>query len=431
MNIDKKFKEKCINIEEAAKLIKSGDTIVSGHACASPEPVLDEIAKRADELSNVKIVHVLSFGKLEYCKPELEKSFHHISLFGTKNSRDAINKGRSDFISCFFNEVPELFRDKSIPVDVAIISVSLPDEDGNCSLGLSVDYTYEAAMSAKVVIAEVSPHMPRTMGSYSINIDKIDHLIPSNRKMIEVSRPVIGDVEKKIGYNAAGLIKDEDCLQIGIGAIPEAVLSFLDDKKDLSIHSEMISDGVMDLVEKGVINSSKKTLHPSKIVLTFAMGTEKFYQWMDNNPMIEMYPVDYINDPFIIAQNDNLVSINSAISVDLLGQVSADSIGPYQYSGVGGQVDFVRGAKRSKGGRSIIALPATAAKGTCSRIVAALDRGQSVTTSRNDVDYIVTEYGVASLHGKTIKERARQLINIAAPEYRENLEKEFHELYFK
>jgi 4-hydroxybutyrate CoA-transferase len=431
MNIEKKFKDKCISIKEAAKLINSGDTIITGHACAAPEPIIEEIVKRADELSNVKISHVLSLGKQEYCKPGLEESFQHISMFVTTNSREAVNKGRADYLSCYFSEVPGLFRDKYIPVDVAIITVSMPDENGNCSLGLSVDYTYEAVMSAKMVIAEVTPHMPRTNGPYPINIDRIDHFVLSDRKMIEFPRPVIGEVEKKTGCNVAQLIKDGDCLQIGIGGIPEAVLTFLDDKKDLSIHSEMISDGVMELVEKGVITNSKKTLHPFKIVLTFAMGTQKFYQWLDNNPLIEMHPVDYTNDPFVIAKNDNMVSINSAISVDLLGQVCAESMGPHQFSGVGGQVDFVRGARRSKGGRSVIALPATAAKGSCSRIVAALERGQAVTTSRNDVDYVVTEYGIAALRGKTIKERARQLINIAAPEFREDLEKEFYEIYFK
>ncbi len=418
-------------MDQAAKLIKSGDKIVAGHACGSPEPVLEAIVKRAHELSNVEIIHMVSMGKSDYCKPGYETSFTHNSLFAGGNSRSAIHEGRADYTTCYFSEIPGLFRDGLLPVDVAVISVSLPDKLGNVSLGISVDYTLEAALNAKLVIAEMTPFMPRTNGLSFLNIRDIDYLVPSQRKMIELVPPAIGETEKKIGSHIASLIQDGDCLQLGIGGIPDAVLTFLDGKKDLGIHSEMISDGVMALVEKGVVTCRKKSLHPSKIIISFAMGSELFYQWLDNNSLVDMYPVDYVNDPFVIAQNDHLISINSAISVDLLGQVAADTMGPYQFSGVGGQVDFVRGARRSMGGKSIIALPATAARGSLSRITAALGKGQAITTSRNDVDYVVTEFGIASLRGKTIRERARQLTAIAAPEFRESLEKEFKEIYFK
>jgi len=328
-----------------------------------------------------------------------------------------------------FHEIPLLFRDNVLPVDVALVTVTPPDKLGFVSLGISVDYTKQAALSAKTTIVAVNPAMPFIGGDSFLHVTDIDYFVETGEPLIELQPPKIGDVEKAIGGHVAELIKDGDCLQLGIGAIPDAVLSFLAEKSDLGIHSEMISDGVMNLTEAGVVTCRKKTLHPNKIVINFAMGTKKFYEWMDSNSMIEMYTVDYTNNPFVIAQNDNMVAINSALSVDMLGQVAADALGTRQYSGVGGQVDFVRGAARSRGGRSIIALPATAAKGSQSRIVASLAPGEAVTTSRNDVDYVVTEFGSAKLKGKTVRQRAEALIGIAHPKFRDQLKQQRKELF--
>ncbi|SHG68482.1 4-hydroxybutyrate CoA-transferase [Thermosyntropha lipolytica DSM 11003] len=423
------YQERIVPAEEAVKCIKSGDRVVLGHACAEPELLVDAMVKRAEELTDVEIVHMVAMGKAEYCKPEYIKSFRHNALFAGGNTRQAINEGRADYTPVFFHEVPRLFRDKTIEVDVAMVTVTPPDKHGFVSLGISVDYTMQAVLSAKKVIAEVNPNMPYTLGRSCIKVTDIDYFVPVERPIIELKPPVIGEVEEAIGRHVASLIKDGDCLQLGIGAIPDAILGFLQDKKDLGIHSEMISDGVMHLVEKGVINGRSKNLHPYKIIVNFVMGSKNFYEWLHYNPMVEFHPVDYVNDPFIIAQNDNMVAINSALAVDLMGQVAADMLGNKQFSGVGGQVDFVRGAARSKGGRSIIALPSTAAQGTVSRIVPALGKGQAVTTSRNDVDYVVTEYGIAHLKGLPVRKRAERLISIAAPQFREELERQFKEIY--
>jgi len=431
MDWKKQYSEKCISAVQAAELIKSRDRVAVSNACGSPEYILDEIVKRADELRDVEIVHMVSMGNSDYCLADYQQSFRHISLFAGEKSRECIYTGRGDYLPCFYSEIPELFREKKLSLDVALITVSEPNSEGNFSLGVSVDYTLQAAISANLVIAEVTPFMPTTSGKSFIHARDIDYFVPSQRKMIELPLPKIGATEQAIGSHIAGLINNGDCLQLGIGAIPDAVLTFLGEKRDLGIHSEMISDGVMELVEKGVINCSQKTLHPGKIVITFAMGSQNFYRWLHKNPLIEMYPVDYVNDPFVISKNDHMVSINSAIAVDLMGQVAADMMGPFQYSGVGGQVDFVRGVRRSKKGRSIIALPATAKGGEISRIVSTMEKGQAVTTSRSDVDTIVTEFGVATLRGKTVAERAKALISIAAPEFRGSLEKQFQSIYKK
>ena len=429
MNWQSEYQEKRTTAQEAVKQIRSGDRVVAGHATGSPETLLDAMVENSRNYENVEIVHMVSMGKSAYCLPEHQKAFQHHSLFAGASTRSLIAQGRADYTPCFFKDIPGLFRDNFLPVDVALITVSPPDKSGNVSLGVSVDYTFQAALSARTVIAEVTPHMPAIPGSSYLHVSKIDLFVETDRPIIPMDPPSIGGVEQAIGANVAELIHDGDCLQLGIGAIPDAVLTFLGDKKDLGVHSEMISDGVMHLAEKGVITGAQKNLHPGKIVITFAMGTPAFYEWLDKNSMVEMYPVDYTNDPFVIAKNDNLVSINSAICVDLLGQVSADTLGPRQFSGVGGQVDFVRGAKGSAGGRSIIAIPSTAARGKVSRIQAALERGQAVTTSRNDVDYVITEYGIAHLRGKTVRQRARALIDIAHPDFREALSAEFEALY--
>ena len=430
MNWQNDYKEKTMTAPQAANIIKSGDRVVAGHATGSPETLLGAMVDNRGDLKDVEIVHMVSMGESVYCLPEYKEAFRHHSLFAGGITRKLIAEGTADYTPCFFKEIPGLFKDGLLPVDVAMITVSPPDKSGNVSLGVSVDYTLEAALSAKTVIAEVTPHMPAIPGTSFLHISQIDAFVETNRPIIAMEPPTIGDVEQAIGSNVSELIQDGDCLQLGIGAIPDAVLTFLDEKKDLGIHSEMISDGVMHLAEKGVINCRRKNYHPGKIVITFAMGTAEFYQWLDNNSMVEMYPVNYTNDPFVIAKNDNMVSINSAISVDLLGQVAADTLGTRQFSGVGGQVDFVRGARGSKGGRSIIAIPSTAAAGKVTRIVAALEQGQAVTTSRNDVDYIVTEYGIAHLRGRTVRQRARGLIEIAHPNFRDQLYNEFQRLFF-
>ena len=324
--------------------------------------------------------------------------------------------------------LPKLFK-TTMPVDVALIQVTPPDEHGYCSLGVSVDYTKPAAEAAKTVIAQVNDRMPRTMGESFIHVTEIDCFVEHSAPIIELGAPKIGDVERAIGENCASLISDGDTLQLGIGAIPDAVLLFLKDKKDLGIHSEMFSDGVVELVEAGVVTNKKKTFHPGKMVVTFLMGSKKLYDFVNNNPTVEMYPVDYVNDPVVIMKNDNIVSINSCVQADLMGQVCSESIGLTQISGVGGQVDFVRGAMMAKNGKSIIAMPSTAGKGKFSKIVPLLDEGAAVTTSRNDVDYIVTEYGIAALRGKTLRERAKALIQIAHPDFREGLALEYEKRF--
>jgi 4-hydroxybutyrate CoA-transferase len=387
------------------------------------------MVERAAELRDVEIVHMVALGECRYCQPEYESSFRFNGIYLGKGTREAAADGRADYMAVFFSQFPEMFRSADFPTDVALVTVSPPDAQGRVSLGVAVDYTLQAIRSAKLAIAVVTPHMPYIGGGALLDVTDIDRFVFADEPLLALNPPRIGPVEQAIGNNIAGLIKDGDCLQLGIGAIPDAVLSALGDKKDLGIHSEMVSDGVMPLVEKGVITGSRKTIHTGKIVITFAMGTPAFYAWLDHNPMVEGYPVDYVNDPRVIGRNDNLVSINSALSVDLLGQVAADSMGPKQFSGVGGQVDFVRGANFSKGGFSIIAMPATAVKGTVSRICGAFDRGQPVTTSRYDVGFIVTEFGIADLRCKTNKRRAEALIRIAAPEFREQLAREAREIY--
>ena len=415
--------------EEAVKAIKSGDRVVLGHACGEPQLIVDALITRADELDGVEIAHEVPMGKGTYCLPQYEKSFRHNALFSGKPSRQAIKEGRADYTSIFLHELPILFTSGQFPIDVTMVTVSPPDENGKVSLGVSVDYTLQAIKSGKIVIAEVNPNMPVTGEGSLLPVEDIDYFVPVDIPLISQKPPVIGEVERTIGRNIAEQIKDGDCLQLGIGAVPDAILSCLEDKKDLGIHSEMISDGVMNLVKSGVINCSRKNYYPGKIVIAFAMGTSEFYKWMDHNPLIEALPVSITNEPYNICKNDNMVAINSALSVDLLGQVAADTLPGIQFSGVGGQVDFVRGANNSKGGRAIIALPATASKGTVSRIVATLAPGQAVTTSRYDVDIVVTEYGVAHLKWKTNRERAQALINIAAPQFRDMLRSDYIRIY--
>jgi 4-hydroxybutyrate CoA-transferase len=413
-----------MSCENAIKAVKSGDRVVVGHAAGEPVVLIEELVRQKDRLQNVEIVHMVPMGKCEYCQNEgLEKHIRHNSLFAGAPSRTAIAQNRADYTPVFFSEVPRLFKNGILPVDVALIQVSPPDKDGDCSYGISVDYTKAAAESAKIVIAEINSQMPRTYGSF-INISDIDFIVETNRPIVELQPPKISEIEEKIGANVASLIEHGSNLQLGIGAIPDAALHFLKDKKDLGIHTEMFSDGVVDLYRAGVITNKFNNLHLGKFTATFLMGTQKLYDFVDNNPDINMQPVDYTNNILVAGQVKKLVSINSAIQVDLWGQVCADTMGSRQFSGVGGQVDFVRAASVSEGGKSIIAMPSTAKNGAISRIVLNFEEGACVTTSRNDVHYIVTEYGTADLRGKTTRQRAKELINIAHPDFRQKLEKQ-------
>jgi 4-hydroxybutyrate CoA-transferase len=414
------YTEHLTTAAEAVARIQSGDRVAVGHACGEPSFLVDALVANAAAYENVEIVHMVAMGKADYCRPEYARHFRHNALFAGGSTREAVNSGRADFTPCFFSEAPALFS-STLPLDVALVMVAPPNEHGMCSLGVSVDYTYEAVKQAKLVIAQVNREMPFTLGGSLIPVGDVDCFVPYDAPVIQLPPPQIGPVERAIGENIASLVRDGDTLQLGIGAIPDAVLSFLKGKHDLGIHSEMFSDGVVELVEAGVITNARKTLHPGKSVATFLMGTRRLYNYVDHNPDVFMAPVDYVNDPRIIAQNDNLVSINSCVQVDLMGQVNSESIGPRQISGVGGQVDFVRGAAMSRGGRSIIAMPSTV-KGKTSKIVPLLDSGSAVTTSRCDVDYVVTEYGVAHLKGASLRHRAAALISIAHPDFRAELQ---------
>lgn len=423
------YKSKLTTAEEAVKHIKSGDRVVFGHACGEPINIIDAMVANHKQYENVEIVHLVAMGKGDYTKPEMKPHFRHNALFVGGCTREAVADGRADFTPVFFHEVPKLFKNGLLSVDVAMIQVSRPNEHGYCSLGISVDYTKAAAETAKIVIAEVNDQMPVTYGESFIHVSEMDYLVETSNPIIELQPPRIGEVEKAIGKNCASLVEDGSTLQLGIGAIPDAVLLSLKDKKDLGIHSEMFSDGVLELYEAGVINNSKKTIHKGKMIVTFLMGTKKLYDFIDNNPIVEMHPVDYVNNPVVIMQNSNIVAINSCIQVDLMGQVVSDSIGTKQFSGVGGQVDFVRGAAMAEDGKAIIAMPSTAAKGKVSRITPFITHGSAVTTSRNDVDYVVTEYGIAPLKGKTLQQRARNLINIAHPDFKDELVIEFEKRF--
>lgn len=424
------YTRRMVSAQEAVRLIQSGNRVILGHACGEPQLLPAAMTDRAGELFNVEVVHMVAMGKAPYAQPGMEDHFRHNSLFVGAATRNAVREGRGDYTPCFISEIPGLFSKPILPLDVAMVTVTPPDRHGYCSLGISVDYTYQAVKSASLVLAEVNPNMPRTYGNSFIHVKEIDYFVDCDLPVLELAPSEIGPVEKEIGRNVASLIPDGATLQLGIGAIPDAVLHFLTEKNDLGIHTEMFSDGVIALVEAGNINGRLKTLHPGKMVATFLMGSRTFYPWVNEHPMIEMYPEDYVNDPFVIAQNDNMVSINSALQVDVLGQVAADTLGPTQFSGVGGQVDFIRGAARSKGGKSIIAFPSTAAKGRISRIQAVLDIGAAVTTSRHDIDYVVTECGIAALKGKTVRQRIDELIQIAHPDFRAQLKQDVQTVYF-
>ncbi|SHL41441.1 4-hydroxybutyrate CoA-transferase [Anaerocolumna jejuensis DSM 15929] len=414
-------------MEEAVKLIKSGDRVVIGHAAGEPVKLVDTMVDYAvmADLKNIEIFQQVDMGHSLYTQPGMELHFRENSLFLGARTRDCVNSGRGDFTPCYFYQTPSFFRNVKKP-DVVLATLSLPDEHGYCSFGVSCDYTKPAAETEGAkVIAVVNPNMPRTLGDSFIHVRDIDVIVEDDTPIPELGLPPIGDDEMAIGEHIASLVNDGDCLQLGIGAIPDAVLKFLGNKKNLGIHSEVISDGVIELYEQGVINCSAKNFNRDKMVASFFMGTRKLYDFADDNPGLYIAPVDYVNHPAIIGKNDNLVSINSSMEVNLMGEACSEAKGLEQISGIGGQVDFIRGAAFSRGGRSILAFPATAEEGTISKIVPFLTQGATVTASRTDVDYIVTEYGIAKMKGNTLRERAHQLIRIAAPQFKDGLAEEF------
>lgn len=413
---------------EALKIVKSGDTIYIHTAAAAPQVLIDALVARADDLRNVKIYHLHTEATALYVRPEYKGVFDTYSLFIGANVRKAIWEGRANFIPVFLSEVPALFRKMIVPVDVCLISVSPPDKHGFCSLGPSIDATRAAIQMASHVIAQVNENMPRTHGDGLIHVSQIDALVEGNLPMPEMILPEPDAVEDQIGTHIADMIEDGSTLQMGIGTIPNAVLSKLMHHRDLGIHTEMFSDGVIPLVEKGVINNSKKKVHPGKIVSGFVVGSQKVYDFIDDNPMVNMLDIAYVNDIAVIRKNQKAVSINSAIEVDVTGQVCADSIGSKFFSGVGGQMDFIRGASLSQGGKPIIALGATTKRNE-SKIVPILKPGAGVVTTRAHVHYVVTEFGVADLYGKSIKDRIRAMIGIAHPDHREALDRQAFEVY--
>lgn len=424
MNWTDIYRSRVTSAAEAVGHIQSGQRVWIHPGCCTPKPLVDAMVGRADQLRDVEVVHILTLAAAPYVDKGMEESFRHTALFTGGNVREAVNAGRADFVPIHLHEVSELVLSGIMPVDVCLIQLSPPDEHGFCSFGAGVDATKTAVEQASVVIAMVNQQMPRTLGDSFVHISKLTHIVEADEPLLEL--PMAGEVSevsKSIGQHIASLIPDGATLQMGIGEIPDAVLLFLGDKKDLGVHTEMFSDGLVDLFEAGVVTNEKKSLHRGKIVTSFVIGTKRAFDFVDNNPFMEFHPNEYVNDPFVVARNDKMVAINSAISVDLTGQVCADSIGTSIYSGFGGQVDFIRGATRSKGGKPIIALPSTAKGGTISRLVDTLLPGSGVVTSRADVNYVVTEYGIADLWGRSLRERAQQLIAIAHPDFREDLER--------
>ena len=412
-----RYKDKIVTPKQAAACVKIGQRVFIGSGAGEPQTLVEALSAR-DDLTDTEIIHILTLGLATYAEPRFGSRFRHNAYFIGPNVREAVSQGRADYTPIFLSEIPRLFRSGRVIIDVAFVSVSPPDEHGYCSYGVSTDIVKAGAETARWVVAEVNARMPRGLGDCFIHGRDIDMLVSSDRPILEAKQGEPDELSERIARHIAHLVEDGATLQLGIGTIPDAVLHHLEGFKDLGVHTEMFSDGIIPLIEKGIITNAAKSLHPGKIIAGFVMGSKKLYDFIDNNPFVEFHPTEYTNDPFIIAQNDKMISINSAIEVDLTGQVCADSLGTMFYSGIGGQVDFVRGASRSRGGKPVIALPATAANGTVSRIVPYLKQGAGVVTSRGDVHFVVTEYGTAYLHGKNIRERALALVQIADPKFR-------------
>jgi acyl-CoA hydrolase len=416
------YRDKCVDAAQALDGVRSGDRVWIQSGCGTPSVLVNALVARAPALRDVEIVHMMTLGGADYTRPEFEGHFRHRGLFLGANVREAVAAGRADYTPIFLSEIEGLFTSGAMPLDIVLMQVSPPDEHGFVSLGTTVDCTLTASRLTRVVIAEVNDRMPRTHGDTSIPIGHITSIVETSRPLLEVCMERFTDLHLRVARNVASLIPDGATLQTGIGGIPDAVLTCLGDKRDLGIHTEMCSDGVIDLMESGVINGDRKSLHRGKAVAAFVLGTRRLFDFIHENQSFEFRPICYTNDPFVVSQNDRMVAINSALQVDLTGQVCADSLGTRPYSGFGGQLDFIRGAARSKGGVPIIALPSTALGGAVSRIVPVLEPGAGVVTSRADVHYVVTEHGIAFLHGKTLRERAEALIAIADPRFQGELE---------
>jgi len=406
---------------DAVSHIRPGQRVFVGTGCAQPQDLVAALAERWSDLADTEIVHLLTTGEAPYADKLLAEHFRVNSFFIAENVRDVIQEGLGDYTPIFLSDIPQLFSSGELPLDVALIQVSPPDEGGMCSLGISVDIVKSAVANARLVIAEVNPRMPRTLGDSFIRIHDLDILVPVERPLLEVEPPVPTEVTRQIGRHVGSLIEDGSTVEMGVGAIPQSVMEFVRDKKDLGVHTEMVTDVIVDVIESGVVTGQRKSINRGKVVASFAMGSRRLYDYIDNNPTFSFHPTEYVNDPYVIGQQHKQVAINTALEVDLTGQVCADSLGTRFYSGIGGQVDFSRGAAKSPGGKAIIALPATAQDGQVSRIVTRLSPGAGVVTTRGDVHYVVTEYGVAYLHGKNVQERAMALISIAHPDFRAEL----------
>ena len=422
MNWREEYRNKCMDAAQALGVVHSGARVWIQSGCGTPSLLVDALVARAPEVRDVEIVHMMTLGSADYTRPEYEGHFRHRGLFLGANVREAVAAGRADYTPIFLSEIEGLFESGAMPLDVVLMQVSPPDEHGFVSLGTTVDCTMTAVRCAKAVIAEVNDQAPRTHGDTSIHVSRISAIVETSHPLKEVCTEPSSELHLRVARNVASLIPDGATLQTGIGGISEAVLECLGDKRDLGIHTEMCPDGVIDLMESGVMNGERKSLHRGKAVLSFVLGTQRLFDFIRENPSFEFRSISYTNDPFVVAQNDRMVAINSALQVDLTGQVCADSLGTKPYSGFGGQLDFIRGAARSKGGVPIIALPSTAMHGDVSRIVPMLEPGAGVVTSRADVHYVVTEHGIAYLHGKTLRERAEALIAIADPLFQAELE---------
>ena len=415
------YDDKKMGLREALSLIKTGDHIFVGSACGEPQYLVNGLVEKAGHLADNEILHVHTLGVAPYAKPIYSDRFRLNAFFVGINTRQAVAEGRADYTPMFLSELPQLIARGIVPIDVALIQVTPPDEHGFCSLGVSVEITKTAAEKAKLVIAQVNRQMPRVLGDSFIHVNNIDVFVEHDEPILEVSRPERDIVSERIARHVAELVDDESTLQIGIGTVPDSVLGALQNKKDLGIHTELLTEGVVDLVEEGVVTCAKKTINRGKIIASFAMGTRRLYDFIDNNPMVEFYESDYVNNPIVISQHEKMISINQALEIDLTGQVCSDSLGYRFYSGLGGQADFMRGANLSKGGKAITVIPSTAKNGRISRIRPLLTEGAGIVLTRGDVNYVVTEYGVALLKGRTIKERALSLINIAHPRFRNQL----------
>ena len=425
------YASKLMTADEAVRQIPDGSRVFFGHAANEPPVLVDALVRNYEQYKDVEIVHWVPMGKGEYCDPKMKGHLRHNAMVVGGPTRKAVQEGRADYTPFFFHQSTRFFSDGTFPIDVAMVSVTPPDKHGYVSLGVSVGGTKPACLNAKMVIAQVNDQMPRTMGESFLHVSQLTCCVEASTPLPELGGGTIGEVEEAIGRNVASLVEDGSTLQLGIGTIPDAVLKFLGDKKDLGIHSEMFSDGVVDLYQKGVITGANKRLDKGKMVAAFLMGSKKLYDFVDDNPDVMMRTVDYVNNPAVICQNPKVVSINSCLQVDFNGQVNSESMGTKQFSGIGGQLDYVRGAAMCPDGKAILAMPSTAKHGEVSRIVPVFEPGTTVTTTRTDVHYIVTEYGVANLRAKSLRERARLLINIAHPKFRDQLWEAYYERYGK